>query len=64
MTRVAIYPGTFDPVTKGHIDIMKRAEPLFDRIVVAVNANENPAKPCLFTANERVFMIHDVKINV
>lgn len=60
MARIAIYPGTFDPVTKGHIDIMKRAEPLFDRLVVAVNGNENPAKPCLFTTGERVSMIQNV----
>ena len=42
--RIAIYPGTFDPVTKGHLDIMRRAVNLFDRLIVAVslNPNKNP----------------------
>jgi pantetheine-phosphate adenylyltransferase len=40
--RVAIYPGTFDPITHGHTDLVQRASPLFDRIVVAIA--ENPAK--------------------
>ena len=53
--RIAIYPGTFDPVTFGHIDIMKRAVKLFDRLVVAValNPNKNP----LFPMEERVKFI-------
>ena len=60
MPRIAIYPGTFDPVTKGHVDIMKRAEPLFDKLIVAINGNENPIKPPLFATNERVDMVQDV----
>ena len=53
--RVALYPGTFDPVTKGHLDIMERALRLFDRLIVAVAAN--PQKQPLFTVEERVEMI-------
>ena len=51
----AIYPGTFDPVTFGHIDIMKRASRLFDELVVAVA--ENPEKKPLFTLEERRNMV-------
>ncbi len=53
--RIAIYPGTFDPVHNGHIDIARRASRLFDRLVFAVAVN--PGKQPLFTAEERVFMI-------
>lgn len=55
MARTCIYPGTFDPVTYGHIDVIARASRLFDRIVVAVA--ENPGKDPLFTADERVNLI-------
>jgi pantetheine-phosphate adenylyltransferase len=51
----AIYPGSFDPVTLGHIDIILRARQLFDSLIVAVAQNE--AKSPLFDANERVAMI-------
>ena len=54
MNKIAVYPGTFDPVTNGHIDIIKRSMPLFDNLIIAVNNNSNPLKPCLFTAEERV----------
>jgi pantetheine-phosphate adenylyltransferase len=53
--RIAIYPGTFDPVTKGHIDIMSRALKLFDHLVVAVALN--PAKQPLFSNDDRVGFI-------
>lgn len=49
---VAIYPGTFDPVTLGHLDIAKRASRIFERVIVAVYA-QSPRNP-LFTAEERV----------
>ncbi len=55
--RIAIYPGTFDPVTNGHIDIMRRAIRLFDRLVVAVALN--PKKEPLFSQEERVAFIRD-----
>ena len=53
--RVGVYPGTFDPITKGHMDIIQRAAALVDRLVVAVAANE--AKRPLFSAEERVAMV-------
>ncbi len=51
-TTTAIYPGTFDPITKGHSDLIMRASKLFDRVIVAV-AN-NPGKQPLFSLDERV----------
>ncbi len=51
MTRVAIYPGSFDPITNGHVDILQRALVIFDRVVVAI-AN-NLRKAPLFTVEER-----------
>lgn len=53
--RIAIYPGTFDPITNGHIDIIKRSISLFDKVVVAVTSN--PSKSPLFDMNERIEMI-------
>ncbi len=51
-TTRAIYPGTFDPVTYGHIDLIKRARKIFDEVIVAVA--HNPGKDPLFTVEERV----------
>lgn len=51
----AIYPGTFDPVTYGHIDLIKRARRIFDEVVVAVA--HNPGKHPLFTVDERVTLL-------
>jgi pantetheine-phosphate adenylyltransferase len=55
---IAVYPGSFDPITNGHIDVIKRGTRVFDRLVVAVA--DNPAKQSLFTKEERVEMIRDV----
>lgn len=55
MQRVAIYPGSFDPVTNGHIDIVARGLKLFDKIIVAIL--HNPAKKSLFTVEERVELL-------
>jgi pantetheine-phosphate adenylyltransferase len=55
MTRIAVYPGSFDPITLGHLDILERATLIFDRVVVAVL--ENPAKQGLFSVEERVDLI-------
>jgi pantetheine-phosphate adenylyltransferase len=55
MQRVAIYPGSFDPVTNGHIDIIERGLKLFDRIIVAIL--HNPAKAGLFRVEERKEML-------
>ena len=52
MTVAAMYPGTFDPVTLGHEDLVRRGARLFDRVVVAVAAN--PGKEPMFTVDERV----------
>jgi pantetheine-phosphate adenylyltransferase len=53
----AIYPGSFDPVTLGHIDIIHRARQLFDSLIVAVAQNE--AKAPLFNADERIAMVEE-----
>ena len=56
--RLAIYPGSFDPITNGHVDIIDRGARLFDRVVIAVLLNEGKAP--LFSAAERVQMIREV----
>ena len=55
MTVSAMYPGTFDPITLGHEDLVRRASRLFDKIVVAIAAN--PAKEPMFTLEERVELV-------
>ena len=55
MTRAAVYPGTFDPLTLGHLDIVARAARLFDRLVVGVFTNA--AKSPLFTLDERLAIL-------
>jgi pantetheine-phosphate adenylyltransferase len=57
MSSVALYPGSFDPLTNGHVDLIARASRLFDRVVVAVLVN--PAKQPWFTPDERVAMIRE-----
>jgi pantetheine-phosphate adenylyltransferase len=54
----AIYPGSFDPITNGHVDIVERGLKVFDRVVVAVL--KNPKKRPLFTTKERVKMIQEI----
>jgi pantetheine-phosphate adenylyltransferase len=56
--RVAVYPGSFDPITNGHVDLIDRGARLFDRLVIAVLVNE--AKTPLFNAAERMQMIREV----
>jgi pantetheine-phosphate adenylyltransferase len=58
MPGVAIYPGSFDPITNGHVDIIRRSLGVFDRVLVAVL--ENPKKAPLFTTKERVAMIRKI----
>ena len=53
----AVYPGSFDPITNGHIDVIKRGASVFDKVIVAVA--DNPAKQALFTKEERVEMIRE-----
>ena len=66
MPKTAIYPGTFDPITFGHIDVIKKSLKLFDRIVVAVSDGEN--KDYLFDVEERLIIVKnalfkDLKMN-
>ena len=56
MEKVAIYPGSFDPVTNGHLDIIERGLKIFDRIIVTIL--ENPAKKLLFTVDERMDLLN------
>jgi pantetheine-phosphate adenylyltransferase len=55
MDKMAVYPGSFDPITNGHLDLLERGLKIFDRIVIAVATN--PAKKPVFTLQERVEMI-------
>jgi pantetheine-phosphate adenylyltransferase len=57
-TSVAIYPGSFDPVTNGHLDLIGRGEKMFDRLIVAVL--KNVEKEPLFSVSERVEMLREV----
>ena len=56
--RIAVYPGSFDPLTNGHVDIIMRGSRIFDRIIVAILVN--PEKTPLFTIDERLDMARDV----
>lgn len=60
--RKAIYPGSFDPITIGHIDVVQRACKLFDEVIVVVL--DNPQKKTLFTMEERVQMIEESIANI
>lgn len=55
MKKTVLYPGTFDPITKGHMDLVNRACRLFDKVVIAIA--HSPAKKPLFSLNERVDMV-------
>jgi pantetheine-phosphate adenylyltransferase len=57
MKRIAIYPGSFDPVTNGHLDIVKRGAGLFDEVIVAIL--HNPNKQALFNLEERMEMLQE-----
>ncbi len=56
--KIGVYPGTFDPITNGHLDIIKRASNLFDKLYVLVATNMN--KNTMFTTEERIALIKDV----
>lgn len=56
--RIAVYPGSFDPITNGHLDIIKRASKLYDKVIVGVLSNGG--KTPLFSADERIDMISHV----
>jgi pantetheine-phosphate adenylyltransferase len=55
--RIGVYPGSFDPITNGHLDVINRARNIFDKVVVAVA--RNPAKEPLFSSEERVRLIEE-----
>ena len=66
MNKVAIYPGTFDPITFGHIDVIKKALKLFDKVVIGVSDVNN--KNYLFNSDERIKIVQkalfsDLKLN-
>lgn len=56
--RTAVFPGSFDPVTLGHVDIINRALPLFDRLILAIG--ENSRKKSLFTLEKRIDWLQDI----
>lgn len=58
MEKICLFPGTFDPITLGHVDVIKRAMPLFDKIVVAVGSNAGKAP--MFSAKQRQSWIEEI----
>ena len=56
--RIGVYPGSFDPVTNGHLDILERASKLFDQLIIAVI--HNPQKQGFFSIEERVALLEEV----
>ncbi|AGB19113.1 pantetheine-phosphate adenylyltransferase [Thermoanaerobacterium thermosaccharolyticum] len=59
---IAVYPGSFDPVTNGHLDVIKRAAKVFDKLIVAVLIN--PSKTPMFSVEERVEMLREVTSDI
>lgn len=59
--KIAIFPGSFDPITNGHIDLVRRFAPLFDKIIVAVGVNS--AKKGLFSVEQRMKWLDEVFVN-
>ncbi|MEK7390413.1 MAG: pantetheine-phosphate adenylyltransferase [Elusimicrobiota bacterium] len=57
MSRIAVYPGSFDPLTRGHLDVIQRASRIFDHVIVAVS--NNATKKHLFSASERIEMVDE-----
>ncbi len=64
MAKTAIYPGSFDPVTNGHLDLIRRASKLFDRVIVVVMTNYNKIGNYSFTVKERMDLIRRVTVDL
>ena len=58
MSLIAVYPGTFDPITNGHTDLVNRGVKIFDKVIIAVA--QNPSKNALFTIKERIEFIQEI----
>jgi pantetheine-phosphate adenylyltransferase len=58
MSKIAVFPGSFDPITIGHVDIVHRAMPLFDKIIVAIGVNSQ--KSTLFSLDQRIRWLEEV----
>ena len=58
MSLIAVYPGTFDPITNGHSDLVNRGVKIFDKVIIAVA--QNPSKNTLFTVKERIEFIQEI----
>jgi pantetheine-phosphate adenylyltransferase len=58
MSLIAVYPGTFDPITNGHTDLVNRGVKIFDKVIIAVA--QNPSKNTLFTVKERIEFIQEI----
>ena len=59
MGKVALYPGSFDPITKGHVDIIKRSSNLFDKLIIGIFKNSTKSK-AWFSDEEKVEMIQEI----
>lgn len=64
MSKVAICPGSFDPITKGHLDIIKRSAKLFDKVIVVVMSNYRKAGTSLFSVEERVELVKRCTVGI
>jgi pantetheine-phosphate adenylyltransferase len=62
--RVGLYPGSFDPVTNGHLDVIQRAATLFDQLIVAVAFNDQKHKTTLFEIDERILLLEEACANL
>ncbi|MDK2932915.1 MAG: pantetheine-phosphate adenylyltransferase [Clostridiales bacterium] len=60
--KIAVYPGSFDPVTNGHLDIIQRASKIFDKVIVSILQNSN--KVPMFTVEERIYFLRQVTKNL